>query len=95
MVKSGRANSNADYMSRQRGPEASSSIETSIPDEFPDDAFVFHLFGEEPSAYEDVIRYLTEKAHPAGLSRGEKMIFQTKVAPIHLDKGNAFPVGAG
>ena len=43
VVKSGKANSNADYLSRHKGLEASSSIETPFLDEFPDEVFVFHL----------------------------------------------------
>ena len=93
LVKSGKTNSNADYLSRQRGPEASSSIETSFPDEFPDDTLVFHLSGEDPSAYEDVIKYLTKKTYPAGLTQEEKMVFQAKVAPFTLIKGTLFRMG--
>lgn len=55
--------------------------------------FVFHLSREEPSAYEDVIRYLTDKSYPDGLTREEKMIFQTKVAPFTLIKGTLFRMG--
>jgi len=93
VVKSGRANSNADYLSRQRGPEALSPIETPFPDEFPDDVPVFHLSGEEPSAYEDIITYLTTRAYPSGLSREEKMVFQAKMAPFTLIKGILFRMG--
>ena len=84
VVKSGKANSSADYMSRQRGPEASSTIETSLPDEFPDEdpenfpdevVHVFHHSGEEPSEYEDVIGYIRGKVYPLGLSREKKMVF--------------------
>lgn len=54
---------------------------------------VFHLSGEESSTYEDVIKYLTEKVYPPGLSREEKMVFQTKVAPFTLIKGTLFQMG--
>ena len=55
--------------------------------EFPEDVPVFHLSGEEPSAYEDVIKYLMEKVYPLGLSREKKMVFQTKITPFTLIKG--------
>ena len=93
MVKPGKANANADYLSRQRGLEAASSIETPFPDEFPDEVLVFHLSEGELSAYEDIIKYLTEKVYPDGLTREEKMIFQTKVAPFTLIKGILFRMG--
>ena len=35
-VKSGKSNSNADYLSRQRGPEALTEISAEFPDEFPE-----------------------------------------------------------
>ena len=101
VVKPGKANSNADYLSRQRGTEAATTILPSFPDEFaeeeakdfPGDVPVFHLSGEEPLAYEDVIGYLTEKAYPPGLTREENMVFQTKVAPFTLIKGTLFRMG--
>ena len=101
VVKPGKANSNADYLSRQRGAEAASTILPSFPDEFgeewakdfPEDVPVFHLSGEGSSAYEDVIRYLTEKAYPPGLSQEEKMVFQTKAAPFTLIKETLFQMG--
>ena len=35
----------------------------------------------------------TEKVYPSGLSREEKMVFQTKVAPFTLIKGIFFQMG--
>ena len=101
VFKPGKANFNADYLSRQRGTEAASTILPSFLDEFveeeakdlPEDVPVFHLSGDEPSAYEDVIGYLTDKAYPPGLTREEKMVFQTKVAPFTLIKGTLFRMG--
>ena len=93
LVKSEKTNSNADYLSRQRGPEAVSSLETPFPDEFPDDTLVFHLSGEDPSAYDDIIIYLTENEYPAELTREEKMVFQSKVALFTLIKGTFFRMG--
>ena len=53
-----------------------------FPEKFAGEVPVFHLSGEDPSAYEDVIKYLTEKTYPFRLSREEKMVFQTKLAPL-------------
>ena len=101
VVKPGKANSNADYLFRQRGKEATSTILPLFPNEFseeggnafPEEVLVFHLSGDNPSAYEDIIRYLTERVYPLGLSREEKMVFQTKVAPFTLIKGILFRMG--
>ena len=78
-----------------------STILPTFPDEFLEEEVkdfseevpVFHLSGEEQSAYEDVIGYLTGKAYPPGLTREEKMVFQTKVAPFTLIKGTLFRMG--
>ena len=48
VVKSGKTNSNADFLSRQRGEEAVGDIQAEFPDKFPDDLdrkeeMVFHL----------------------------------------------------
>ena len=56
VVKPGKTKSNADYLFRQRGTEATSTILPLFPNEFmeeeakafPGDIPVFHLFGEEP-----------------------------------------------
>jgi len=93
MVKSGKANSNADFLSRQRGPEAASDIASTFPDEFPEETPVFHISGNQPSEFEDIIGYLTERRYPAGMSREEKMVFQTKVAPFTLIRGVLFRMG--
>ena len=57
VVKPGKANSNADYLSRQRGKESVADISAEFPDEFPDSSLidVFHLRSETPSEYQEVI----------------------------------------
>ena len=59
VVKSGKSNSNVDYLSRQQREEAVGDIQAKLPDEFPDDLdrkgeMVFHLNGEEPSEFDNV-----------------------------------------
>ena len=99
MVKSGKSNSNTDYLSRQRGEEAVGDIRAEFPDEFPDDPnrkeeMVFHLNGEEPSEFDDIISYITNCIYPPGLNREEKSVFQHKAAPYSLIKKNLFKMGA-
>ena len=99
VVKSGKSNSNADYLSRQRGEEAIGDIRLEFLDEFPDDPnrkeeMVFHLNGEEPSEFDDIISYITNRIHPHGLNREEKSVFQHKAAPYNLIKGILFKMGA-
>ena len=99
VVKSGKSNSNADYLSRQRGEEAVEDIRGEFPDEFPDDPnrkeeMVFHLNGEEPSEFDDIISYITNRTYPPSLNREEKSVFQHKVAPYSLIRGILFKMGA-
>ena len=99
MVKSGKSNSNADYLSRQRGEEAVGDIRAEFLDEFPDDPnrkeeMVFHLNGEEPSEFDYIISYITNRIYHPGLNREEKSVFQYKAAPYSLIKGILFKMGA-
>ena len=99
VVKSGKSNSNADYLSRQRGEEAVGDIRAEFPDEFLDDPnrkeeMVFHLNGEEPSEFDDIISYITKRTYPPGLNREEKSVFQHKAAPYSLIRGILFKMGA-
>ena len=99
VVKSGKSNSNADYLSRQRGEEAVGDIRVEFPDEFPDgldrkEEMVFHLNGGKPSEFDEVISYITNRIYPPGLSREEKSVFQHKAAPYSLIKGILFKMGA-
>ena len=95
VVKSGKSNSNADYLSRQRGEEAIGDIRAEFPDEFPEDLnrkeeMVFHLNGEEPSEFDNIISYITNRIYPPGLNKEEKSVFQHKAAPYNLIKGILF-----
>jgi hypothetical protein len=96
VIKSGKANSNADYLSRQRGEESVADISAEFPDEFPDlsDVAVFHLNREEDSEFQDIIDYLVRSEFPNHFPREEKEIFQRKVAPYSLIKGILFKLGA-
>ena len=107
-MKPGKANSNADYLSRQRGRESLADISAEFPDEFPDPLEssvsrekpdspwieVFHLGMESVSKFQDVIDYLVEARYPEQMSREEKEIFQRKVAPYTLIRGVLFKLGA-
>ena len=99
VVKAGKANANADYLSRQRGTEAVEDIQKKFPDEFsnePDrkNAQVLHISGEEESEFFEIISYLVDQTYPAGLSREEKSVFQSKVAPYTIIQGVLFRIGA-
>jgi hypothetical protein len=84
VIKSGKANSNADYLSRQRGEESVADISAEFPDEFPDlpDVAVFHLNREEDSEFQAIINYLVRSEFPDHFTREEKEILQQKVAPL-------------
>ena len=80
IVKPGKANANADYLSRQRRTEALEDIQAEFPDEFKDEPDrkedqVLHITGEEESEYSDIIAYLVDRIYPTGLSREEKNVF--------------------
>ena len=99
VVKAGKANANADYLSRQRGTEAVEDIQAKFPDEFSDEpdrknAQVLHISGEEESEFSEIISYLVDQTYPAGLSREEKSVFQSKVAPYTIIQGVLFRIGA-
>ena len=98
IVKPGKANANADYLSRQRGTEALEDIQAEFPDEFKDEPDrkedqVLHITGEEDSEYADIIAYLVDRIYPTGLSREEKNVFQHKVAPYTIIHGILFRLG--
>jgi hypothetical protein len=69
VIKPEKTNSNADFLSRQRGSEAISDIVSPFPDEFPEKTPVFHIFGSKPSKFKDIIGYLTKKRYRAGMLR--------------------------
>jgi hypothetical protein len=96
VVKSGKANSNIDYLSRQRDEESVADIFTEFLDEFPDlsDVAVFHLNNEVDSEFQDIINYLVRSEFPDHFTREEKEVFQRKVAPYSLIKGILFKLGA-
>ena len=99
VVKSGKSNSNANYLSKQRGEEAVGDIRAEFPDEFPDDPdrkeeMVFHLNGEEPSEFDEVISYIVNRIYPPGLNKEEKSVFQHKAASYSLITGILFKMGA-
>jgi hypothetical protein len=96
IIKSGKANSNADYLSRQRGEESIADISVEFPDEFPDlsDVAVFYLNNEVDSEFQDIINYLVKSEFPDHFTREEKEVFQRKVALYNLIKGILFKLGA-
>ena len=97
VVKSGKSNANADFLSRQRGMPAVESLIADFPDEFQDSPFpesVFHVEGEDVSKFQEIITYLTERKYPEGLNMEEKSVFQSKVAPFSLIQGILFKMGA-
>ena len=108
VVKPGKANVNADYLSRQRGQQSVADVSAEFPDEFtdfsqnpvateiPDSpwAEVFYLGHESVSEYQDVIDYLMKSRYPDRMSHEEKEIFQRKVAPYTLIRGILFKLGA-
>jgi hypothetical protein len=95
VIKSGKANSNADYLSRQRSEESVADISAEFPDEFLDlpEVAVFHLNNEAESEFLDIINYLVKSEFPDHFTREEKEVFQWKVAPYSLIKGILFKVG--
>ena len=67
IVKPRKANSNADFLSRQRGQEAMENISMEFLDEFPEsgttrqeEVTVFHINRDGRSEYQEIIDYLTE-----------------------------------
>ena len=99
VVKPGKSNSIADFLSRQQGEEAVGDIRAKFLDEFPDvqdrkKETVFHLSGKEPSEFDDVISYIANRIYPPGIKKEEKIVFQYKVAPYSLIRGILFKMGA-
>ena len=73
-------------------------IQAKFPDEFSDEpdrknAQVLHISGEEESEFSEIISYLVDRTYPAGLSREEKSMFQSKVAPYTIIQGVLFRIG--
>jgi hypothetical protein len=83
VIKSGKANSNADYLSRQRGEESIADISAEFLDKFPDlsDVAVFHPNNEVDSEFQDIINYLVKSEFPDHFTREEKEVFQHKKLP--------------
>ena len=99
MVKPGKANANADYLSRQRGTEALEDIQAEFPDEFVNEPNrkedqILHITGEDESEFSNIIAYLVDRIYPIGLSREEKNFFQHKVAPYTIIHGILFRLRA-
>ena len=99
IVKPGKANANADYLSRQRGTEALEDIQAEFPDEFRDELdrkeeHVLHITGENELEFSNIIAYLVNRIYPTGLNREEKNVFQHKVAPYTIIHGILFRLGA-
>jgi hypothetical protein len=96
VIKSGKANSNADYLFRQRGEESVADISAEFPDDFPDlsDIVVFYLNNEVDSEFQDIINYLVRSEFPDHFTREEKEVFQRKMASYSLIKGILFKLGA-
>ena len=95
VVKPGKENLNADYLSKQRGKESVTDISVEFLDEFPKSPLseVFPLNSEHVSEYQDIIDYLVESRYPKQINREEKEIFQRKVAPYTLIGGVLFKIG--
>ena len=100
VVKPGEANSNADFLSRQRGQEAVGDILADFPDEFPEtgtkapeEVTIFHINRGGKSVFQEIINYLTERKYPEELTREEKIVFQHKVAPYTLIREVLFKMG--
>lgn len=101
-VKAGKANTNADFLSRQRGLAAISDITAEFPDEFPDPEFevridevgVNQLSTDTDSEYQPIIDFLSKDEYPEGLTREEKSVFVHQMSPYTLVKGVLFKMGA-
>ena len=69
-MKSGKANSNANFLSRQRGQEAMEDISADFPDKFLEigtsrleEVMVFHINGGGGSEFQEVVDYFTERRY--------------------------------
>ena len=101
VVKLGKANSNANFLSRQRGQEEIKDISADFPDKFPEigtleseEVTIFHINGGGGSKFQEVVDYLTEQRYLEEFTREEKIMFQQKVAPYTLICGILFKMGA-
>ena len=99
-MKPGKANSNAEFLLRQRGQEAMEDISVDFLDEFPEirtlepeEVMVFYINGEGGSKFQEVVDYLTEQRYLKEFTRKEKIVFQHKVAPYTLIRGILFKMG--
>ena len=70
VVKPRKANSNADFLSRQRSQEAINDISMDFLDEFseigtqdPKEVAIFHINGGGESEFQEIIDYLIEQIH--------------------------------
>ena len=91
MVKPGKANSNANFLLKQRGQEAVEDILADFLNEFPEigkteleEVTVFYINGRSESEFQEVIDYLTEQRYPEEFIREKKIVFQHRVAPYTL-----------
>ena len=78
MVKSRKANSNADFLSGQQGQEAVEDISADFPDEFPEIRILelehitdFHINGGGELEFQEVIDYLIEQRYLEEFTRKE------------------------
>ena len=95
VVKPGKANANADYLSRMRGPEAVSDITATFPDEFPEEAEVFHISGtEELRLFGDYPVFNTTEV-PGGIYAGGEDGISEYSSSFHTDPRSTFPDGTG
>ncbi|BBN20442.1 hypothetical protein Mp_Vg00020 [Marchantia polymorpha subsp. ruderalis] len=99
VVKPGKTNANADYLSRMRGLAAVADISSQFLDEFPVQrvsigAGAVRVEPPVPSEYEDIINYLKTRRYLAELSRDKKVANQYKVAPYTLISGVLFCMGS-
>ena len=101
VVKPFKANSNVDYLSRQRRKEVVEDISADFLDEFletriqdPEGGVVFHINAEVESEFQEVINYLTEQKYPEKFTREDKIVFQHKIASYILIQGIIFKMGA-
>ena len=107
--KPGRANANADFLSRQRGVPSSKELRAEFPDEFPDaedfprdirsmglrtSSTTYQVGKEDDPEFQKIRRYLETHSYPGDLTREEKSVFQHKAAPYSVIQGVLFRMGA-
>ena len=99
--KSRKANSNADFLSRQRGQEAVGDISEDLSNEFPEigttepeEVTLFYINGGGTSKFQEVIDYFIEWRYPKEFIQEKKIVLQYKVAPYILIHRILFKMGA-